>query len=87
VQLAGELLLQTLHRLMVKACDAPEQMDSIRRRVKDVARARKVSARSHTREDCGTIAVGIEEHVPNPVVGFENRRQEPDWHSTLDSSH
>ena len=45
LQLAGKLLLQPLDGVRIEAADAPEQVDVIRRRVEDVARARQISPR------------------------------------------
>jgi hypothetical protein len=50
LQLAGKLLLQPLDGVRIEAADAPENVDVIRRRVKDVARARQISTRLDTRE-------------------------------------
>jgi hypothetical protein len=52
-------------RLQIKARDAPEQIDAIRRRVKDAPRARQVSTRADTTQDRWSIAVGVEEHMSN----------------------
>ena len=47
------------------ASEATEYMDTIRRRVKDVARAPQVSTRLDAREDRSTIAVGMQKHMAN----------------------